>query len=117
DARPAPASRSHSLGLSGGLGWVVVPALTGMIRLGHAFDRDALRLQTDLAYATPRAITYLGSPSVGGRFQSLALSVRACFAPGSTRVTVPLCAGLEGGPVLGRGLGVAPARRPVGLWL
>lgn len=117
EPRPAAPTTTHSIGMSGGIGQTIVPSLTGAVRLGHALDRGAFRLQTNLTYAPPRIVTYPDEPSVGGRFQSAGLGVRACFAPASTRVTVPLCAGLEGGPVIGRGVGIEQARRPVDAWV
>lgn len=115
-AEPAEIASSHAIGVSGGIGRAIVPALTAAIRLGHAFDRGAFRLRTDVTYAPPRVLTYAAAPDVGGRFQSVAVGVRACFAPGTARVTAPLCAGLEGAAVLGRGVGIGDARSPVGVW-
>jgi hypothetical protein len=112
-----PVVSSHAVGVSGGVALALVPALTGVVRLGYAFQRNALRVQAEATYATPRTITYPDDPGVGGRFQSLVLGARACFAPAAGRVAVPLCTGLEGGPVLGRGLGVPTVRTPVGAWL
>lgn len=113
----APLRSTHWLGASAGLGLALVPALTGAVRLGYAFERSALRLGVDLTYATPRTIPYPNETSVGGRFQSVVLGVRACFVPGAGRITAPLCGGLEGGPMLGRGIGVIEARDPIGAWL
>lgn len=108
---------SHWLGASGGIALALVPSLTGAVRLGYAFERNALRVQAEATYATPRTITYPGEPTVGGRFQSVAVGVRACFAPAAGRVSVPLCGGLEGGPIFGRGVGIADTRSPVGAWI
>jgi hypothetical protein len=113
---PAPVL-GHSLTVGGGLGLAIVPVLTGAVRLGYAFDRDALRVQVDATYATPRTITYLAEPDVGGRLQSVGLGVRACFAPAAGRVVIPLCGGIEGGAVLGSGVGVPDTRSPVGVWI
>lgn len=113
----APAVSGHWLGASGGIALAIVPPITGAVRLGYAFERAALRVQAELTYATPRTITYPAEPEVGGRFQSVALGVRACFAPSARRVSVPLCAGVEGGPILGRGVGFTNTRSPVGAWL
>lgn len=113
----APIGSGHWLGASGGIALALVPALTGTVRLGYAFERGAVRVQANATYATPRTITYPAEPGVGGRFQSVSLGLRACFAPAAGRVVIPLCGGLEGGPVLGRGLGVPNTRRPVGVWV
>lgn len=108
---------SHWLGASGGIALALVPSLTGAVRLGYAFERNALRLQAEATYGTPRTITYPAEPTVGGRFQSVVFGMRACFAPAAGRVSVPLCGGLEGGPIFGRGLGIANRRSPVGAWI
>jgi hypothetical protein len=113
----APIVSGHWLGASGGVGLALVPSLTGAVRLGYAFERAALRVQADLTYATPRTITYPDETTIGGRFQSVALGLRACFAPSARRVSVPLCGGLEGGPILGRGVGFADTRNPAGAWI
>jgi hypothetical protein len=117
EPRSTPAEPAHWLGVGGGLALALVPALTGNVRLGYAFERGVLRIQADATYATPRAITYPAEPDVGGRFQSAVLGARACFAPAARRFALPLCGGLEGGTVLGRGLGVTNTRRPVGVWV
>lgn len=114
--RRASASPEHWLGASAGPALVLVPALTGALRLGYAFQREALRVQANATYATPRAVTYPGT-TVGGRFQSVAVGVHGCLAPTAGRITVPLCAGLEGGALVGQGLGVNNPRTPVGGWL
>ncbi|MCX4248091.1 hypothetical protein [Paraliomyxa miuraensis] len=114
---PAPEPTTHAIALSGGAGLALLPAPTGAARLGHAITRGGFRLQTDLTYAPPRTIAYPDEPTVGGRFQSVSLGVRACFVPGSARVVAPLCAGLEGGPLIGRGVGIDQARNPVDAWV
>lgn len=108
---PAPI-RAHWLGVSGGVTFAHVPALAGGVRLSYAFTRRALRVHGELTYALPRTVGYPAEPALGGRFQSIAVGGRACFAPAVGRVAAPLCAGVEGGPVLGRGVGVINARRP-----
>jgi hypothetical protein len=113
---PAP-EPGHWLAVGGGIGLALVPAVAGAVRLGYAHDRGGLRLQADATYATPRTITYPAEPDVGGRFQSVGLGARACFAPAAGRVAIPLCGGLEAATVLGRGTGFPNARRPVGVWI
>ncbi len=113
----APLAPSLWFGASGGIALAIVPSLTGAVRLGSAMQHGAFRLQSDLTYATPRTITYPAEPGVGGRFQSVVIGMRACFAPATGRVSVPLCGGLEGGAIFGHGIGIANTRNPVGLWL
>ena len=113
----APVVSNHWLGASGGVALAIVPSLTGAVRLGYAYQRGGLRLQAEATYATPRAIAYPAEPAVGGRFQSVAVGVRACFAPATGRFAVPLCGGLEGGAIFGRGIGIPNARSPVGAWI
>lgn len=112
----AAVARAHWLGASAGPALALVPVLTGALRLGYAFERKALRVQANATYATPRVVTYPSS-TVGGRFQSVAVGVHGCLASTAGRVTVPLCGGLEGGAIFGRGLGVNNPRNPVGGWL
>lgn len=112
-----PSGSAHWLGASGGIALAIVPSLTGAVRLGYAYQRGPLRVQAEATYATPRAITYPAEPAVGGRFQSVVVGVRACFAPAAGRLAVPLCGGLEGGAIFGRGIGIPNARNPVGAWI
>ena len=115
---PVPKSRSpHWLTLGSGASGVAIPLIAGAIRLGYAYQRRALHLHANAIYATPRVIAYPGDSGVGGRFQALSFDARACFAPAVGRVAIPLCGGVESGLVLGRGLGVADAPRPVGAWI
>ncbi|HEY0138276.1 MAG TPA: hypothetical protein VGB85_29530, partial [Nannocystis sp.] len=44
------------------------------------------------------------------------LGVLACVAPGPARVRVPLCLGVEAGPLICRGLGVPTTRLRADLW-
>lgn len=114
--RRAAVPRAHWLAVSAGPALALVPTLTGAVRLGYAFERKALRVQANATYAVPRVVTYPDS-TVGGRFQSVAVGAHACLASTAGRVTVPLCAGLEGGAIFGRGQGVNNPRNPVGGWL
>lgn len=107
----------HWLAASGGIGLAIIPPLTGAVRLGYAFERSLLRVQAEITYAAPRPVTYVAEPTVGGRFQTVALGARACFAPAAGRVAVPLCGGVEGGPIFGRGIGVSNMQSPVGAWV
>lgn len=116
-SRPPAPARAHWLGASGGVAFAHVPALTAVTRLSYAFTRRALRVQAELTYAVPRTITYPTEPALGGRFQSVALGARACFAPAVGRVAAPLCAGFEGGPVVGRGVAVLNVQRPTPAYL
>lgn len=110
-------SGRHWLGAAGVVGRARIPALTGGARLVYAWQREVLRIETAASYDAPRQITYEEDPEVGGRFQSVALALRGCAVPSRGRLDVPLCAGLEGGPVFGRGVGVVQQRRPIGAWL
>lgn len=113
---PAGSSAPHWLTLGSGLSGAAIPAITGVIRMGYGYHRGALHLHAHATYATPRVIAYPDS-GVGGRFQALSLDARACFAPAVGRFAIPLCGGAESGMVVGRGLGVADAQRPVGAWV
>ncbi len=116
-AEPSRPSPTHHLNLAGGITRALTPAIAGSVRLGYALMRGAFRLEADVLYATPRRVAYPEDPEVGGRFQAITAGVRACVAPTAGPVTVPLCAGLEGGPIVGRGFGVEREQRPVDGWI
>lgn len=117
EARGPRPSSEHWLGLGAGAARSRIPPTTAALWLRYAWHRRALRLEVSGHYDPPRAVTYPGEAEVGGRFQSVAASMRACFVPDAGRLDIPLCGGVEGGAILGRGTGVVESRRPVGPWV
>ncbi len=118
--RPAPQSSkdaAHWLGVAAGVARARLPTATAALRGSYAFERGAVRLRIDGHYDPPRRLEYPDEPGIGARLQSAALGARGCFAPAGPRWSVPLCVGLEGGPIIGRGFGIARERVGIDGWV
>ncbi len=120
DRTPPPPPRSpaqwhHALRLGGGVGSTIVPTLTGIVQLGYAAIRSGWRIETHAGWLAPVDRRY--GDGAGARLQAITLSLRGCPSPAVGRVTLAVCLGLEGGPVVGRGTGVPRSNRGVSGWL
>jgi hypothetical protein len=119
-ARDRPRDRDapsiHTLRIGGGVGLQVVPALGGVVELAYALGRPRWRFEAGARYQPPLEVHY-DDEDVGGRVQALTFVARACPVPTLGRVAFPICFGVEGGPVFGRGLGVANVDQPVTVWV
>lgn len=120
DRTPPPPPRSparwhHALRIAGGVGSTIIPALTGVVRLGYAAIRSGWRIETHAGWLAPVDRRY--GDGAGARLQAITLSVRGCQSPAIGRVTLAVCLGVEGGPVVGRGTGVPRSARAVSGWL
>jgi hypothetical protein len=72
------------------------------------------RLEVSGLYATPRVTERTGG--AGAVLQLAAFGVRGCGRVLTRWIELPMCAGLEVGAVLGRGVGVDNPRRDRVLW-
>lgn len=120
DRTPPPSPRSpaqwhHALRFAGGIGSTIIPALTGVVQLGYAAIRSGWRIETHAGWLVPVDRRY--GDGAGARLQAITLSLRGCPSPAIGRVTLAVCLGLEGGPVVGRGTGVPRSSRAVSGWL
>ncbi|MCH9682562.1 MAG: hypothetical protein K0V04_14085 [Deltaproteobacteria bacterium] len=73
-----------------------------------ALLRKRLRVELGFGYWFPRPASS-SIPGAGGRFQLWAVSARGCWAPRLPLVEVPLCGGLQAGPMRGDGTGLDAA--------
>lgn len=113
DVEPPPQRREplrHILRGGVMVGWSAIPAVSGGPQLVYAFGRARWRVEALATYAIPRTLAY--ADGAGGRFQSWMLGVHGCGVLGQG-VSVPLCAGVEGGGVRGRGRRVVDEKVPV----
>ncbi len=120
DRSPPPTPRTparwhHALRVSGGVGSTIVPTLTGVVQLGYAAIRSGWRIETHAGWVVPVDRRY--DDGAGARLQAVTLSVRGCPSPAVGRVTLAVCLGIEGGPVVGRGTGVPRSTRAISGWL
>lgn len=113
EPRPRPPSQ-HRLGVRGGMlaGASTLP--TGAVGLHYALTRGLLRVEARATYATPRRL--VDDDGVGMRVQALTIGALGCVAPGSGWLQVPLCLGLEAGPLIARGVGIPAPRLRADLW-
>jgi len=107
----------HALRIAGGLSYAIVPAIAGSAQLAYALQRPRWRFEALATYLPPRELRYDDGTDAGGRVQAVTFAARGCPTPRLGAVRFPICLGLEGGPVLGRGVGIADERRPVTGWL
>lgn len=118
-AAPRPRDRdqpsTHVLRIGGGIGLQVVPALGGVVELAYALGRPRWRFEAGVRWQPPLEQHY--DDDAGGRVQALTFAARGCPVPTLGRVAFPICFGLEGGPVFGRGVDVADVDTPVTGWL
>jgi hypothetical protein len=107
----------HALRIAGGVGYEVVPALSGIVQLGYVLARPRWRFEAIASYVPPVEYRYDDGTRAGGRVQALSFGARACPTPRIGRVVFPICFGLEGGPVFGAGLDVARTNQALTGWL
>ncbi len=123
DVSPDPPSRTrrrrarwgHAVRVAGGIGAQVVPSVMGAVQLGHAAIASLWRIESTATWLPPVARRY--ADGAGVRTQAFTLGVRACPSPRLGRVTVPVCVGVVGGPVRGRGTGVPRLTDGTSAWL
>jgi len=126
-ARPTPASvrearREPSLrwrglvGVAGSVDGGALPgaglgivATVGVLHRGFRGELVASR-----RFATQQAAA--ADPRVGGSFTQWWVGARGCGVPRLGAVELPLCAGLEGGQTVGRGIGLPAWRRSAQPW-
>jgi hypothetical protein len=105
---PSPArSRRPPLGITvaalGGAALGAGPRLAATVRVGVGLRWSSARLD---AFARHAFATATGGDDVPGvRVSLTGAGVLGCWAPGRGRLDVPLCAGLELGATVGRGIG------------
>jgi hypothetical protein len=117
DARREPWSRWRGLvGVAGSVDGGALPgpglgvtATVGVLHRGFRGELVGAR-----RFATQRAAE--ADPQVGGSFTQWWLGARGCGVPRLGRVELPLCAGLEGGRTVGRGIGLPAPHTSVQPW-
>lgn len=107
-----------SLRVAAGPGFAVLPGITAALEVAAGFGGRWWRAEAGLTYWTPRATATGDDPDVGGRFQLAAASGRGCVVPEAAPVRFPICAGLDAGVMIGRGVGAdVDARTAVQPWV
>jgi hypothetical protein len=112
-SRPRLAAGVFGMGRQG-----VLPGFDGGAGLSAAYMAGSWRLDLAAGYVFPSDVYLTSSPDAGARLWQWWLALAPCRAPRRVRFEFPVCAGVEGGALHGRGIGgtVAPAdgRQP---WL
>lgn len=113
---PVPRSRGPSLAFRPSLG----AEIRGLPRAGLATSVafvvawPRIRLEVLGLYASPRVTAPSGG--AGAVLQLASVAVRGCGRLLTRWIELPMCAGLEAGAVIGRGVGVDAPRRDQVLW-
>lgn len=116
DAEPRPRSPwSHRLRVAGGIGTQATGVLHGAAQLGYAAAWRAARIEVQATWGSPRTLRY--DDGAGVRVQSIGVGMRGCIAPVVGIVGLPVCAGLVGGPTMGRGRDVPRRTLAINGWL
>jgi hypothetical protein len=99
--QPSPRNFQIGLRLHGGGGYG--PTTTGYAAIGAglAIFARPWRWALDGGWWLPRALV---REQAGGRFQAWRIGTRGCFVPQRGNLEFPLCAGIEAGQILARGL-------------
>ncbi|MCA9709138.1 MAG: hypothetical protein KDK70_25060 [Myxococcales bacterium] len=116
-----PARRQASalpvgLYVTAGAGLSVLPKPTAVLSLGAATWGRAWRAELGASYWTP-VDTFPTGDTTGGRIQQWTLDARGCGLLRPGPLEIPLCAGVDGGAVHGKGLGLPAARQVTSLRL
>lgn len=94
---------SHRLRVAGGIDYGTLPSIGGVATVGYGAARGLARLEAAVLYRTPTSARYPDMPSVGGSFQLIAGTLRACPRFVTGRLEVPVCGGVEAGSLRARG--------------
>lgn len=118
---PAPSGSRQPLrgfvGARGLLTWGAAPGVGGAVALSGGVLIGRVRVGIDALVDVPRTATIESAEDAGARIGLAAAGLRGCYAPGSQRVEVPLCGGLEAGAIWGKGFGLARPKTAVAPWV
>jgi hypothetical protein len=101
--RPDPLRWPLGVRIGAGLG--ALPGVTAVLRLSAGVRRRRWGVELTQSFWLPRDFPAGGDPHVGGKLWLWAAGLRGCGIAGPARVEVPLCAGIEAGTMVGRGIG------------
>jgi hypothetical protein len=99
-------SLGFSVGVLGGIDAFAMPGVAGQIRVlvGVKGRRWRSDVWGDYRFATDKESSV--DPDAGGRFSRWAVGARGCGLPvDRPALQLPLCAGIEAGQIVGRGIG------------
>lgn len=104
---------AHVMG-GGDLGLVV--GAGGVLGGGLALDISRGRIELAAVHRFATMVRQREQPDVGARFTLTAGRVSGCGVPGVGRFSVPMCAGVELGSVVGQGSGLDDNRTTYAVW-
>jgi hypothetical protein len=117
-SRPRAARRlSALLRASGGVGFASGPGASGVVAIGAAIAGARFRVELDADVWTPRSRRDPGDPSRGVAVIGWSIGARGCGSPLARKLELPLCAGLRGGALRGRGVGEVAATHGTSPWI
>jgi hypothetical protein len=107
---PTPASRARFAAGVFGMGRQgVLPGVAGGAGVALAALVGRWRLDLSAGYVLPKDVYLASVPAAGARLSQLWLALAPCLVLKRRSLEFPLCAGLEGGALAGRGIGGAVA--------
>ena len=117
--RQSPRFLAPSLGASVGIDGGALPKVGALFRGTVGFGGNHWRVEVGGQFRTRTEVTSELDADAGGRIGGWAILARGCGIPtiDAFPVEFPLCAGVEGGQVLGRGFGFDGARDATLPWL
>ncbi|HEY1534835.1 MAG TPA: hypothetical protein VGF76_12480, partial [Polyangiaceae bacterium] len=117
-ATSAAASSVRYIGLraTGGAGFGPLPGVTAGAALYSSIQLPAFRVELGGQVYSGGVARYAQLPNVGAHLQLFSGAARACLTPGTSRLTVPICGGLELGVIRGEGFGIPAAETSGGAW-
>lgn len=104
-----------ALGFLAGVGDLPNPSTGLALRVGA--QRQRFQIDAGALIRFPRTVTLRSEPRAGGEFMVVAGTLRGCYSPILTRITLDLCLGAEVGLLRASGFGVAEPAEQMQLWL
>ena len=96
--------------LSVGLGGGMLPRPGPVVRVGAGLVARGFRLESRASAWLPQRANVTAVPGGAIELWIWTIGVRACAVPGAGKVTFPICVGVDGGSMRGKGSGLAGAR-------
>jgi hypothetical protein len=99
-----------------GVGGFMLPGAAASVAAGFAIMLPRARFEAVGSYYLPSEAKHPDEPEVAAEIQLGAAALRGCPVLRARRWEFPLCAGLEGGAMVARGLGVEESTIERSLW-
>jgi hypothetical protein len=105
EPRPTRGGLEGGLRIGGGVGGLLLPAAGVGLVLAPFIGTARIHVRAVAQYWPPQRVAFAPPRDVSGELQLFTGGVRVCPQLAWDRVSLPLCAGVDGGAMLGRGTG------------